>query len=195
MILPQKAVNGIRQTVNTFITPAQTTWNVRSAFNVAALNCLGPQYEPLLANYQTFLARFEKPLANAYTATSREFNAQYGGAGRAAEDAYLTKVYNYFALPPVHDAFCDKALALSSQAVLVEPTELEGFTAQALPSLEAVFEEFFTSYERYEQELAAWEASYGAAPLDPYALQRAVAATPPPIIVPQPLPTEGPILR
>lgn len=196
MILPQRAVNGVRQTINAFITPAQTTWNLRSAFNVAALNCVGPQYEPLVANYQTFLTRFSRPLATANTASLREFNAQYGREGRSAQDAYLTKVYNYFALPPVHDAFCDRALALSGQAATVAPADLDAFAAQALPSIESVFEAFFVSYEAYQRELADWDAKYGPnPPLDPYAVQQAIAAAPPAPAAPQPLPTEGAILR
>lgn len=196
MIIPRKVGMGTRQTVNAFITPMQATWNVRSAFNVAALNCLAPEYQPILANYETFLTRFKTPLAAANRTVSREFASQYGREGRAAEDAYLTKVYNYFSMPQVQTAFCDRVLGLSGQATTVAPADLNSFTAAALPSIEDVFEQFFAAYERYEVELAAWEAKYGAhGQIDPYTLQRTVAATPPPIIVPQPLPTEGPILR
>lgn len=196
MIIPRKVGMGARQTVNAFITPTQATWNVRSAFNVAALNCLGPQYQPILTNYQTFLTRFKAPLATANRTVSREFAAQYGREGRAAEDAYLTKVYNYFSMPQVQTPFCDRVLGLSGQVHTVAPADLNTFTAAALPSIEEVFEQFFTAYERYEQELAAWEAKYGVqGQIDPYALQRAVAATPPPAVAPQPLPTAGPILR
>lgn len=198
LVIPAKLPSGVRQTVNAFITPAQTTWNLRSAFNVAALNCIKPGYESILTNYQTFLTRFRAPLAEANRAVTREFAARYGRQGRANEDAYLTRVYNYFALPPVSDAFCDRALAVSGQAVLVAPGELNNFAATALPSMEGVFEAFFVSYEQYQQDLAAWEAKYDAhASIDPYALQRAVAATPPPVFraEPQPLPTAGPIIR
>lgn len=196
MIIPRKVATGTRQTVNAFITPMQATWNVRSAFNVAALNCLAPQYQPILTNYQTFLTRFKTPLTAANRTMSREFAAQYGREGRAAEDAYLTKVYNYFSMPQVQTAFCDRVLGLSGQANTVAPADLNTFAAAALPSIEQVFEQFFVSYERYEQELAAWEAKYGVhGQIDPYALQRAVAATPPPIVEPRPLPTAGPILR
>ena len=196
MSIPQKLPMGTRQTVNSFITPMQATWNVRSAFNVAALNCLAPRHAPLLENYQTFLTRFDRQLATANKAITREFAAQYGRDGRSAEDAYLTKVYNYFALPPVQEAFCDTALALSGEAVIVEPGDLDTFTARALPVIEADFERFFSAYEQFELNLAAWEAKYGTnVALDPYALQQAIAATPPVVAMPQPLPTEGPILR
>lgn len=195
-VVPPRAFNGVRQTVNTAITSSQTTWNVRSALNVAALSCQGPQYEPLVANYATFLTRFRRELSSAQTQINREFTAQYGREGRPAVDAYLTKVYNYFSLPPVHDAFCDRALALSGQVVAIAPAELNAFTAQALPSIETVFEEFFQSFERYQQELAAWEVKYGVnPPLDANALQQAIAAATPAPPAPQPLPTAGPILR
>lgn len=196
MAIPPKTAGGLRQTVNTSISTAQVTWNMRAALNVAALNCLQPEHQAILANYQTFLTKFERPLASANRTMSREFSARYGREGRAVEDAYLTKLYNYFAMPQVQDEFCDAALALSNEAIAVEVAELDSFTAQSLPRMEQVFERFFSAYDQYRENLVRWELTYGPyAALDPYALQRAIAATPLPAPQPQPLPTSGPILR
>ncbi|TCD00646.1 hypothetical protein EYB45_11060 [Erythrobacteraceae bacterium CFH 75059] len=196
LVLPPRLADGVRQTVNTQITPSQTIWNLRSALNVAALNCVTPEYEPLVGNYQTFLTRFRTPLSTANRSITREFAERYGRAGRASEDAYITKVYNYFATPAVHDEFCASALALSAQAATVPPAELGAFAATALPTIEAIFEGFFNRYEQYQRDLSEWERAYGATvPVDPYELQQAVLAAQASPAVPQPLPTAGPVLR
>ena len=41
MVIPALASDGLYQSVNRGISPAQTTWNLRSGYNVAALSCQG----------------------------------------------------------------------------------------------------------------------------------------------------------
>ena len=163
MMVPQVGADGVRQTINAYITPAQTTWNVRSALNVAALNCLSPEHEGILPNYKLFLDNFDKPLDKANDAVEAEFREKYGDrkTGRAELDSYMTKVYNYFTLPPAKASFCDAALALSNESVLVAPADLESFSARALARFEGVFEDFFRAFERYQTNVAAWDRQYG----------------------------------
>ena len=163
MLIPQVAPDGVRQTVNAYVTPAQATWNVRSAFNVAALNCLAPQHANILENYKVFLENFDKPLDKANDKVEAEFRDKYGDrrTGRAELDNYMTKVYNYFTMPPAKQAFCDAALELSNESVLVAPADLESFSARALTRFEGVFEDFFRSFERYQTNLATWDRLYG----------------------------------
>ncbi|WP_459787577.1 hypothetical protein [Alteriqipengyuania sp. 357] len=163
MVVPQVGADGVRQTVNAYITPAQTTWNVRSALNVAALNCMQPRHAPILENYKLFLEAFDKPLDKANDKVEAEFRERFGDrrTGRTELDIYMTKVYNYFTLPPAKAEFCDAALELSNESVSVAPADLESFSARALVRFEGVFEDFFRSFERYQTNLATWDRLYG----------------------------------
>lgn len=178
MAIPMVGVDGVRQTVNANLTPAQTTWNLRSALNVAALNCLGPSHAAILPNYKSFLDRNVRKLSATNRALQSEFRQKYGPTYRDVQDSYMTQVYNYFALPPAIDEFCDAALAVSTEALAVESADLDLFAARSLPRIESVFEDFFRSYEQYRIDLAAWNSEYGppsiqttvagyANPLDP----------------------------
>jgi hypothetical protein len=160
MVDPGLDTFGIRQTVNANLTPAQKTWNLRSALNVAALNCLEPQYLAITDNYKAFLKTHLKGLAATNRALDAEFRAKFGPTYRDSRDVYMTQVYNYFALPPTLPSFCDAALAMSAEAATIKPAELDSFSAGALPRIEAVFLQFYRSYEQYKDDLAGWQARY-----------------------------------
>lgn len=162
MVIPPVGADGVRETVNARLSPAQSLWNLRSGLNVAALNCLDPAYAPLAARYGAMLKTHSRELSAANRAIASEFRKRYGSGYRAEQDAYLTKVYNYFALPPVLDAFCKASLALSEELVRIPRGKLGEFASVALPRLEGVFEDFFRRYEQYRIDLAAWDARYGA---------------------------------
>ena len=161
MTIPMVAASGVRQTVNAGLTPAQTTWNLRSALNVAALNCQDLKYTGLVDNYGAFLKRNAKELSATNRALQSEFRQRYGSTYRDVQDSYMTQVYNYFALPPAQDAFCDVAFAISNEALTVEPSQLDLFASTALPRIENAFEDFFRAYEQYRVNLAAWDSEYG----------------------------------
>ena len=173
-----ETVSGVRQTVNANLTPAQTTWNLRSALNVAALNCQAPEHASLVDNYGQKLKLHARELAATNRALESEFRQRYGGTFRDVQDSYMTQVYNYFALPPANQNFCKVAYDLSHEVILVAPGELGVYAASALPRIEAVFENFFRAYEQYRVDLQAWDSQYGpptvtttvqgyANPLDP----------------------------
>lgn len=153
---------GQRLTVNYRLSPAQTTWNLRSAFNVAALNCLDPKYEPIVVAYRSFLKNHAKKLKTTTKTIDQEFRKKFGGTYRVEQDAYMTQVYNYFALPPTLKSFCDASLVMSQESVAVVPAELDAFSARWLPHLEAVFEQFFLSFEAYRLAAAQWDSQYGS---------------------------------
>jgi hypothetical protein len=161
MTIPMVATTGVRQTVNANISSAQTTWNLRSALNVAALNCQEPEYTGLVDNYGAFLKRNAKQLSTTNRALTSEFRERYGATYRDQQDTYMTQVYNYFALPPAKNEFCDVSFAISNEALQVVPADLETFAATALPRIEGVFEDFFRSYEQYRVNLQAWNSQYG----------------------------------
>jgi hypothetical protein len=163
MTLPAMGLDGNRLTINSGLTTAQTTWNLRSALNVAALNCLEPRHAAILDNYKLFLTKFDGPLRKTSSTILEEFRAKHGRSqGQSQFDGYMTQVYNYFALPPSLNQFCDAALQVSADSTLVVASDLDSFAARALPQLEVVFQDFFRSYENYERNLASWNATYGA---------------------------------
>jgi hypothetical protein len=167
LVAPPVDALGVRHTINTGISPAQTTWNLRSAYNVAALNCLDPKYAQIVVNYRTFLKTHAKKLAAVNTEVDQEFKAKFGARFIAPREAYMTQVYNYFALPPTLPAFCDAALTMSSQATTVASGDLDAFAARSLPAIELVFLRFYRSYDQYRTDLAGWQAKYFAPNVQP----------------------------
>ena len=95
---------------------------------------------------------------------TREYRAQYGSKFRDEFDGYMTQVYNYFALPPAQDDFCDTALQVATASAGVPSTELESFALANLPVLDGVFDNFYTRYEQYQIDVAAWDAEYAPPP-------------------------------
>jgi len=161
MAIPQLSSAGIRETVNVGISEQQTLWNLRSGLNVAALNCTRPEHTGLVDNYRTFLKVHSRELAAANNALAAEYRNKHGRSFREYQDAYMTRVYNYFALPPVLPDFCNVAMQLSGEVNQVPGGQLREFAQNALPRMEQVFENFFSAYEKYRVDLAAWDARYG----------------------------------
>ena len=161
MTIPESAEDGTRRTVNSELSTAQAVWNLRSAYNVAALNCTAPQYAPVLAGYKQFLKVHDKTFDKANASLTRDFQANFGKNGTRQRETYQTQVYNYFAIPPVTSAFCDAAMELATEAAAVPAGQLEGYAPQGLAKIEAPFMAFFTAYEQYKRDLAAWQARYG----------------------------------
>jgi len=161
MPIPPVGPDGIRRTVNYGLSTAQATWNLRSALNVAALNCLDMEHADILPAYKSLLERHEKKLDKVNDTLLKEYRENFGSEGQQAFDRYMTQVYNYFALPPVMDDFCDASQKVARDSLLVESSDLEGFALRNLPVIEAAFETFFSAFENYRTALAVWDAEYG----------------------------------
>lgn len=164
MVIPALAASGARVTVNSGISQAQALWNLRSAYNVAALNCMGPDHGPILAGYKVFLVRHAKALAATNKAVDKEFAKRYGAGriGIKARETYQTQVYNFFALPPVVPSLCNAMISLSAELEAQPANELDSIAVADLAKAEAPYMEFFNSYEQYRADLVAWDARYGA---------------------------------
>ncbi|MES2493924.1 MAG: hypothetical protein V4579_11680 [Pseudomonadota bacterium] len=160
MAIPPTDANGLRLSVNRNITPAQMVWNLRSAYNVAALNCRKPEHADIIVNYRAFLKDNEKTLRRYNRLVDAEFKAKYGKGFIVPRETYMTEVYNHFALPPTVEAFCTAVQVVSRDGATVSWKELEPFAARSLPSIEVVFDDFYRRYAAYRAELAAWEARY-----------------------------------
>lgn len=160
LAVPPVGPNGVRVSVNREITPAQMAWNLRSAYNVAALNCNGPEHGEILPNYRQFLKANAKTLKKLNARVDAEFKDKYGTDFVAPRESYMTEVYNHYALPPTMAQFCTTVLAISREGLTVKPAALEDFAQQRLPMIEAVFDAFFQRYDAYRAALADWTARY-----------------------------------
>ena len=98
--MPPLGANGVRQTVNANLSPTQATWNFRSAYNVAALNCLKPEHADILVGYRAFLKSHARGLKAANRGVDDDYRKRFGAAFIRPREAYMTQVYNYFAYPP-----------------------------------------------------------------------------------------------
>ncbi|GEN99121.1 hypothetical protein NSE01_09540 [Novosphingobium sediminis] len=188
LTIPPLDGSGLRQSVNRNISSTQMLWNLRSALNVAALNCSDPKHAEILPRYKAFLKNYTATLAAANRKVDAEFKARYGAKFTAPREAYMTSVYNHFALPPAMNEFCNAALAVTSDLDAVtppapkaappkkgakaapvrtptlKPAELEAFAVRSLPNIEVVYDDFYRRYEKYRLDLAEWNARYGPPP-------------------------------
>ncbi|HZF46850.1 MAG TPA: hypothetical protein VEZ26_10965, partial [Sphingomonadaceae bacterium] len=164
MPIPVLGVDGVRQTVNAHLDPLETVWNFRSAWNVAALNCLDPRYQPILDGYKALLTKQSKRLSKINSDLDKQYRKEFGAGAKAtrAREAYMTQVYNYFALPPARQYFCDAALQISQDSLVTPPTDLDAFAQAGLPRIEAAFEQFFQDMEKYRIAVVDWDNKYGA---------------------------------
>lgn len=161
VIVPPLGPDGLRISVNRNLSPAQSIWNLRSAFNVAALDCNPTTFPDIAPAYRNFLKTFAKGLKSTNRKIDAEFRATYGAGYVAKREAYMTQVYNHDALPPTLDEFCKAIGAVSNDAATVKPAELEQFAVRSLPNIEIVFDVFYRHYADYQADLATWETRYG----------------------------------
>ncbi len=162
MMIPALGIDGVRQTVNANLDPLEMVWNLRSAWNVAALNCLDPRYQPILDGYKALLTKHAKRLSKVNADLDKQYRKEFGAKATRTREAYMTQVYNYFALPPARQYFCDAALQLSQESLTNPPTDLDAFALAGLPRMESAFEHFFQDMEKYRIAVADWDAKYGA---------------------------------
>ena len=163
LAVPPVDAAGQYRTINSALSDDQRAWHVRSALNVAVLSCRGSGEAVIAADYNDLLKRQKAVLAKAYAGVQAQFRAQAATDWQTAQDAYATRVYNFFALPPAKPDFCAAATALLTQARTVAPEGFGAFAVAALPRLEAPFLDVYRRYDRYRSELAQWEARQGGA--------------------------------
>ena len=164
MTMPTRGPDGKRITVNSGLTDDQTVWNLRSAWNVAALNCLGAEYDPILQGYRTFLTKNVKSLKAINDRIEKTYTNRFKVKRDAmiARDGYTTQVYNFFAEPAARAGFCRAALDMSNRAVLAPPSDPLAFAKANFDGLMVPFEQFFDEYEVYQRASSEWDAKWGA---------------------------------
>lgn len=155
LTIPAKLADGGYATPNRNVSAAGAVWHLRAAFNVAALSCpdtaLAPAYNKLLSTQRQALA-----------AAHHKLTTEHGGM--ASFDPAMTRLYNYFAQPPVVARFCAQAGPLLHQAAALPAGAIDGFAATALAAIDRPFGEFFARYDSYRTDLAAWQAGTLTAP-------------------------------
>ena len=94
---------------------------------VLELYCRNASHLALADNYSEFLKKHRRQLTRTNSTLASQYRAQHGRSYRDAQDAYMTRVYNYFALPPALPAFCDVAHQIGQEIVDVPAGQLHVF--------------------------------------------------------------------
>lgn len=164
MEVPQMGPDGRRITVISAPSPDEKVWYFRSAWNVAALNCTGQTYQPILDQYSAFIKKHATALRQVNGRIDASYRKQYSVARDAikAREKTMTTVYNYYTLPPVRGGFCQSALAVAQDASLNPKYDAIAFANTHFDALARPFDDFFAAYELYQRNSAAWDAQYGA---------------------------------
>lgn len=149
LTIPAKLADGSYATPNRSVSASGAVWHLRAAFNVAALSCPDTS---LVSAYNKLLSAHRQALAAAH----RALTAEHGGM--ASFDPAMTRLYNYFAQPPVLARFCAQAGPLLRQAAMLSSGSLDGFAPTALAAIDRPFGEFYARYDAYRADLAAWRA-------------------------------------
>lgn len=152
LAIPERLADGSYATPNRNASAAAAAWHLRAAFNVAALNCNDPALAPA---YNQFLKAHRGPLKDAHHALTRE----YGDT--ASFDPAMTRLYNYFAQPPVMAQFCTTAAPLLHQLAALPAADLPGVAPAALAQIDRPFTDFYARYDAWRADLAAWRAGVG----------------------------------
>jgi hypothetical protein len=121
------------------LSPDEVAWHVRAGLNVAALACRDADAETMVAQYNAMLAADRALLAAARAGVESDYRVRFGAAWQARDDDDMTRLYNHFATPEAHDAFCATARELLRDSETVAPGEFYAFARYALPRLEQAF--------------------------------------------------------
>ncbi len=143
-------------TPNRNLSPEEKTWHVRVALNVAALGCRGAGAEALVGGYNALLTRGRAMLAETTGAMTARYRARYGTAWQARYDDAMTKLYNFWALPPAQARFCAVAQAVMQEMEAVDAVAFPVFAAAVLPRLEEPITGFFAAFDGYRTAHEAW---------------------------------------
>lgn len=163
--LPAYGADGLRITPNRGLSREESIWNFRSAINVAALNCQGPVWGAIAQNYNRMIIVHKARLTQSNTAVDNEYRKRFAGQNALrVRDSRTTELYNYFALPPIREQFCNAALRKSEEVIAVPLTAFPEYAIGALSDIDTVFLNFYDAYAQYERDLADWKLKYGPKP-------------------------------
>ena len=139
---------------------ANLVWNLRSALNVAALQC---QFEPTLLtveNYNITLANHKDELKKSFDILTRYFTRTAKGAkpGQTAMDRYGTRTYSTFTTVGAQYGFCQTAAAVATDTAYAPRGKLYAVAVADMSSLRNSLvpwgEERFPRYQRIDTRVS-----------------------------------------
>lgn len=139
---------------------ANLVWNLRSALNVAALQC---QFEPSLLtveNYNTALANHKDELKKSFDTITKYFTRVNKGAkpGQTAMDRYGTRTYSAFTTVGAQFGFCQTAAKVAIDAAYAPRGELYKVAVADMSALRNSLvpwgEERFPGYARIDTRVS-----------------------------------------
>jgi hypothetical protein len=185
--LPAYGLDGVRMTPNRGLSREEAIWNFRAALNVAALNCQGPVWGVIAQNYNKMLTIHKARLSTANTSVDNEYRKRFPGQNALrVRDSRSTELYNFFALPPVREEYCNTSLRKSEEALLVPVTAFPEYAIGALGDIDNIYHRFYDAYAQYERDIAEWNLKYPPAPV-------AVTTAPTPATGATPTPAPKPV--
>ncbi len=163
MKMPPMGPDGKRITVNSNLSDDRLVWHLRSAWNVAALNCLNPEYDAILQGYRAFLSNNTRTLKAVNDRIEKTYTDRFRTRRDAvvARDADSTQVYNFFANPAARSGFCLAALDVAQRYLAAPKSVPLPFARENFQTLIIPHENFFAEYEAYQRASAEWDAKYG----------------------------------
>ena len=163
MKIPPLGPDGKRITVNSNLNDDKLVWHLRSAWNVAALNCVTDEYQPILDGYRAFLANNVRSLKTINDRIEASYGAQYRVKRDAivARDKESTQVYNFFANPAARAGFCLAALDVANRYLAEPKSQPLTFAKANFETLMVPLERFFNEYEAYQRASTEWDEKYG----------------------------------
>jgi hypothetical protein len=163
--LPAFGADGARQTPNRGLSRDEAIWNFRSAINVAALNCQGPIWGAIAQNYNKMIVVHKTRLNQSNLAVDNEYRKRFPGQNALrVRDTRSTELYNFFALPPVREEFCNISLRQSAEVLALPVAGFPDYAVSALNETDNIFQRFYEAYAKYERDLADWNLKYGTQP-------------------------------
>jgi hypothetical protein len=140
------------------VSEGEAVWHVRSALNVAALSCRGPASAAIVKRYNALLIDRKPLLARAYKAEANRFRSSAGPAWLSSLDVHMTRLYNFFAQPPVQQDFCGVAGQVAVEQSAMSDALFQAKAATLVARLEKPITDYYRAYESYRLELAEWNA-------------------------------------
>jgi hypothetical protein len=145
MKIPPMGPDGKRITVNSNLNDDRLVWHLRSAWNVAALNCLAPEFDPILQGYRAFLTNNTRTLKVVNDRIEKTYldRLKARRAAIVARDGDSTQVYNFFANPAARSGFCLAALDVANRYLAAQKTPPLAFAQENFQILLVPLENFF----------------------------------------------------
>lgn len=153
LVIPARLADGSYATPNRTAAASMAAWHLRVALNVAALNCADPA---IASGYNRFLHLHRHELAQAHHRVSAVHGSNL--------DPQMTRLYNYFAQPPVLARFCATAAPTLHEATMLSTGGLAAFAPQALAAIDRPFTDFYARYDAWRVDLANWRRGTLATP-------------------------------